>query len=164
MWFGGGGRRRACVRAKRPRVHRHHAHMSNNMWTWCRCTRGRFVCAHGGVLESTYGFFHIFSVSHTKHTHHDHNYTHHTPQHTTPHGDTDGERDRERRQRERREDEREETRQNNRRQRKTGQHEREERRHMIDFQCGGAWPFLVDVVLCLVHPVNDRVFSLLNRV
>ena len=29
---------------------------------------------------------------------------------------------------------------------------------------GGAWPFLVDVVLCLVHPVNDRVFSMLNRV
>ena len=34
----------------------------------------------------------------------------------------------------------------------------------IHFQCGGAWPFLVDGVLCLVHPVSDRVFKLLNRV
>ena len=40
--------------------------------------------------------------------------------------------------------------------------EREERRFI--FQCGVAWPFFVDVVLCLVHPVNDRVFSLLSRV
>ena len=47
---------------------------------------------------------------------------------------------------------------------KTGQHEREERRQMINFQCGGAWPFLVDGVLCLVHPVNHRVFSLLHGV
>ena len=31
-------------------------------------------------------------------------------------------------------------------------------------QCDGARPFLVDVVLYLVHPVNDRVFSLLNSV
>ena len=28
----------------------------------------------------------------------------------------------------------------------------------------GAWPFLVDGALCLVHPFNDRVFRLLNRV
>ena len=49
---------------------------------------------------------------------------------------------------------------------KTVREEREERekREKIHFQCGGALPFLVDVVLCLVHPVNDRVFSLLNRV
>ena len=111
----------------------------------------------------------VYSVCRTPNTHHDHqqhhdhNDTHHTPQHTTSHGDTDRERDRERRQRERGEDERGETRQNNRRQKKTGQHEREERRQKINFQCGGAWPFLVDVMLCLVHPVNDRVFSLLNR-
>ena len=57
----------------------------------------------------------------------------------------------------------EETRQKNRRQKKTGQHEREERRQKINFQCGGAWPFLVDGVLCLVHLVNHRVFSLLHR-
>ena len=29
---------------------------------------------------------------------------------------------------------------------------------------GGAWPFSVDGVLCLVKPVNARVLSLLNRV
>ena len=47
---------------------------------------------------------------------------------------------------------------------KTREEKREERREKIHFQCGGAWPFFVDVVLCLVHPVNDLVFSLLNRV
>ena len=26
-------------------------------WTWSRYTRGRFECTHGGVSESTYGFF-----------------------------------------------------------------------------------------------------------
>ena len=30
--------------------------------------------------------------------------------------------------------------------------------------CGGAWPFSVDVVLCLGHPVNDRLLSLLTSV
>ena len=29
---------------------------------------------------------------------------------------------------------------------------RKGRREKIHFQCGGAWPFLVDVLLCLVHP------------
>ena len=29
------------------------------------------------------------------------------------------------------------------------------------FQCGGVWQFLVDGVLCLVNPVNDRVLRLL---
>ena len=86
--------------------------------------------------------------------------THHNTQH---HTETQTERDRERRQRERREDERGGTRQNTRGQKKTGQHEREERRQKINFQCGGAWPFLVGGVLCLVHPVNHRVFSLLHR-
>ena len=47
---------------------------------------------------------------------------------------------------------------------KTRHEKREERREKIHFQCGGAWPFLVDVVLCLVLPVSDRFFSLLNRV
>ena len=47
---------------------------------------------------------------------------------------------------------------------KTREEKRGERREKLHFQCGGAWPFLVDVVLCLVHPVNDRVLSLLNRV
>ena len=87
--------------------------------------------------------------------------THHNTQH---HTETQTERETEKECRERGEDERGETRQNNRRQKKTGQHEREERRQKINFQCGGAWPFFDDVVLCLVHPVNDRVFSLVNRV
>ena len=34
----------------------------------------------------------------------------------------------------------------------------------LHFQCGGAWPFLVDGVLCLVRPVNDRDLGLLNSV
>ena len=88
--------------------------------------------------------------------------THQKTQHHTRHRQRETEKDRERRQRERREDERGETRQN-RRQKKTRQHEREERRQKINFQCGGACPLLVDGVLCLVHPVNHRVFSLLHR-
>ena len=93
-----------------------------------------------------------------------HNIIHNTTSYTTSHGDTDRERRRKMAERERREDGRGETRQDNRRPKKTGQHERRERRQMINFQCGGAWPFLFDGVLCLIHPVNDRVFSLLNRV
>ena len=30
----------------------------------------------------------------------------------------------------------------------------EERTEKIHFQCGGAWPFFVDVVICLVKPVK----------
>ena len=40
-----------CVRSKRPRVHRHHAHMCFNMCAWCRYTRGRIERTHGGVLS-----------------------------------------------------------------------------------------------------------------
>ena len=36
-----------CVRSKRHRVCRQHAHMLFSMWTWCRYTRGRFEPAHG---------------------------------------------------------------------------------------------------------------------
>ena len=39
-----------------------------------------------------------------------------------------------------------------------------ERLIALRFQCGGAWPFLVDGVLCLDNPVNDRVLSLLSSV
>ena len=68
-----------------------------------------------------------------------------------------------RREEKRREEKR---RQDKTRQDKTREEKRreEKRREENHFQCGGAWPFLVDVVLCLGHPVNDRVFSLLNRV
>ena len=37
-------------------------------------------------------------------------------------------------------------------------------REKIHVQCGGAWPFSVDGVLCLVHPVNARFLRLLNSV
>ena len=85
-------KRPPCVDSKRPRVYRHHAHMSKHMCAWCRHTRGRFKCTHGGVFESTHDFFTFFSVpQHThKHTHHDHNDT----TTTTPHGDRDRERQR----------------------------------------------------------------------
>ena len=59
-----------CVRSKRPRVYGHHAYMIQQMFAWCRHTRGRFECTHGGVLEAKYGFFHVFlrAATYTKHT------------------------------------------------------------------------------------------------
>ena len=65
-----------------------------NMCAWCRHTRGRCECTHGGVFEAKYRFFNVFSACRSthKHTrthtkqHHDHNDTHHTtqqPQNTT---------------------------------------------------------------------------------
>ena len=53
------------------------------------------------------------------------------------------------------------TRQDKRREDKTREDQRSDKIH---FQCGGAWPFSVDGVLCLVHPVSDRVISLLHSV
>ena len=106
-----------CVRPKRPRVCRHHAHVCFNMCAGCRHTRGRFEWTHGGVSESTYGFFLVFfsvpqhthrhrpNTQHDHQHHHDHNDTHHNNTITTPHGDrqrqTDTDRDIERRQRKR---------------------------------------------------------------
>ena len=122
----GGGERRACVRSKRPRVHGHHAHMLKHMCAWCQHTGRRFERAHGGVSESTYG-----TTPRPQR---------HTPHNTTTHNTTRRHRQRETEKegRERRENMKEETRQNNRRQKQTGQHEREERRQKITFQCGGA--------------------------
>ena len=62
-----------------------------------------------------------------------------------------------------REEKTEEDRQDKRREdkKKTRQ---DKRREKIHFQCGGARPFFVDVVLCLVHPVNARFLSLVNSV
>ena len=81
---------------------------------------------------------------------------------TTPHGERETETDRDRG---------EETRQDKTRQDKTRQERREEReerreerREKNHFQCGGAWPFLVDGVFCLVNSVCARVLSLLQRV
>ena len=40
-----------CVDSKRPRVHRHHARMCQNMRAWWRYKRGRFESTHGGFLD-----------------------------------------------------------------------------------------------------------------
>ena len=81
-----------CVRSKRPRVYRHHAHILKLMCAWCRHTRGRFECTHGGVFESTHGFFSKFFQRAATHTH-THTQTPHTPttprpQRHTPHNTT----------------------------------------------------------------------------
>ena len=41
-----------CVRSKRHRVYRHHAHMLKHMCSWCPNTRGRFERTHGDVFSS----------------------------------------------------------------------------------------------------------------
>ena len=46
-------KKKTRVHSKRPCVYQHHARMLKNMWTWCRCTRGRFECTPGGHLERT---------------------------------------------------------------------------------------------------------------
>ena len=58
-----------CVRSKRPRVNRHHAHMFQHMCAWCRHARRRFECTHGGVLEAKYGFFPHFLACRNTHKH-----------------------------------------------------------------------------------------------
>ena len=41
-----------CVRSKRSRVYRQHAHMDKKMWACCRYTRGHFERTHGDVLNA----------------------------------------------------------------------------------------------------------------
>ena len=140
----------------------------------------RFGRTHGDVLNGHKGFVSVSHTAHQTHTHQthttttpqqktQHNTTWHTTTHhntlqqknTTHHTETETERDRDRRQREtEKEDRNRERRGDEREEDKT----REERREKIHFQCGGAWPFSVDGVLCLVKPVNARVLSLLNSV
>ena len=108
-----------CVRSIRPRVCRHHAHMFQHMWAWCRYTRGRFGRTHGDVLSGHTGFF--SSPHHTTHR------THHNTRHNTP---QQHDRNNTRRQRHA------ETENEDREDKTT-----EERREKIDFQCGGARPF-----------------------
>ena len=125
-----------CVRSKRPRVFRHHAHMCFNMCAWCRYTRGRFESTHGGFFLRARP---RYTPHHTKHTH-----THQTNRTPTRNNtrrqrqrqtETEKEdRDRERREDgrgETREDGRGETRQEKRRQKKTRQDKRRERRFMF---------------------------------
>ena len=40
----------------------------------------------------------------------------------------------------------------------------EERREKIDFQCGGAWPYLLIECFVLLNPSNARFLNLLNSV
>ena len=47
-----------CVHSKRPRVSTQHLHLPLHLplhlCAWCRYTRVRFECTHGGVFESTH--------------------------------------------------------------------------------------------------------------
>ena len=70
-----------CVHSKCTRVYRHHAHMLKHMCAWCRHTRGRIECTHGGCIQRV--------TPHHTATHH--NTTHHNTT-SSPHGD--GERQR----------------------------------------------------------------------
>ena len=133
-------KRPPCVDSKRHRVYRHHAHMLKHMCEWCRHTRGRFECTHGGRFVHTHTvFFTFFSACRNKNTHtpnthsdhqqhHDHNDTHHTtPQHTTPHGDRDRERQRETETKKERQRKRDKTRQEQRRRDKKEKKREDER-------------------------------------
>ena len=111
-----------CVRSKRPRVYRHHAHMKKHMCAWWRHTRRRLEWTHGGVSESTYGFSSFFfSVPQHKHTHQTHTTTttKHTTQHnnTQHHTETETERDRNRERQRKRETEKEKQRRRDKRRR-----------------------------------------------
>ena len=88
-----------CVLAACPHV--------SYMWAWCRYTRGRFECTHGGVLNVHTVFFfpRFFTVPQHTNTN-THTHTKHTPRppmtprrqrhhdHTTQHGDRNRERKR----------------------------------------------------------------------
>ena len=66
------------VHSERPRVYWHHARKCYHMCAWCRYTRGRVECTHGG-----------FSACRTR-THHDHNdiHTRHNNNHETRRDET----------------------------------------------------------------------------
>ena len=117
-----------CVRSKRPRLCRHHAHMCFNMCAWCRYTRRRFERTHGDVLSGHTG---VFPVCHTTHTRHHHTHHNNTEQHTTTRSrQTDRDRENKRRQDEGREKARDERRQDERQEKTRGRQEkrREEKR------------------------------------
>ena len=111
---------------------------------------GRFERTHGGVFffkkKNPHGFFQRFTPHHN--TAHTTQTTHHTTtQDTTPHGDRQRqtETEKEDRDRGRRGDEREDARQEQR-------EERRVKREKIHFQCGGAWPFFIGVVIFWLVP------------
>ena len=157
-----------CTFKTSPCVPAPRAHMFQHVCAWCQYTRGRFERTHGDVLSGHTGFSrcHPTHTQHNTHTHTPHrtpHRTHATTQlnntTTTPRGESDRDRQRQRKKTatERRKDGRGETREEKRRQKKTRQ---DKRRETIHFQCGGAWPFFVGVVIFLVHSVNERDLSL----
>ena len=76
-----------CVRSKRLRVYRHHTHMSLDMWTCCRYTRGRFERTHGVFQRVTpHTTPHHTAHTHTTTTTTNHSHTQRQRQrHTTTH-------------------------------------------------------------------------------
>ena len=96
------------------------------MCAWCRYTLGRFERTYGDVFEWTPGFFQRF-----------------TPHHDTRHNTT------------RRQTETETEGEEGTKEKTTRQEQREERRvkrEKIHFQCGGAWPFFIGVVILRLIP------------
>ena len=112
------------------------------MCALCRHTRGRFERTYGDVFEWTHGFFQRFTPHHN--TAHTTQTTHHTTtQDTTPHGDRQ------------RQTETETEGEEGTKEKTTRQEQREERRvkrEKIHFQCGGAWPFFIGVVIFRLIP------------
>ena len=138
-----------CVIFERPRVCRQNARMCFNMCAWCRHTRGRFECTHGGRFVHRHtGFFTFFQRAATNtHTHQTHTATinntttttAHTAQHhnTQHHTETETERERQKQKQRKRDREREtrqdknredETRKEKKREDERGRDEKDKRR------------------------------------
>ena len=155
-----------CTFKTSPFVPAPRAHMFQHVCAWCRYTRRRYDRTHGDVLS---GHTEFRSVSHTNtHTHTNthntqnttqhnttqHNTTqHNTTQHittTTPHGERDRDRQRQRKKTGTGRGEKTEE----KRKDKRGEYKRrqDKRTEKIRFQCGGAWPLLVGVVIFWLVP------------
>ena len=125
-----------CVPASR-------AHMLKHVCALCRYKRRRFERTYGDVFDWTHGFFQRFTPHHntahtTQTTHQIHDTRHNTARRQT-------ETEKEDRDRGRRGDEEKTTRQEQR-------EERRVKREKIHFQCGGAWPFFIGVVIFRLIP------------
>ena len=64
-----GGETLPCVRSKRSRGYRHHAHMLKHMCAWCRHTRGRLECTQGDFFWIHTRVFPHFSACRNTHKH-----------------------------------------------------------------------------------------------
>ena len=133
----------SCVRSTRTRISRQHAHT-------CFDTFARGAGTHGDVLKVHTGTCGVDTRVFQRVTHHtpyttpqhktQHTTTHHNNSTTTPHDNRDRETETDR------------------------DRERDRDRQKQREKSGGAWPFFVHGVLCLVKPVNARFLSLLNSV